>query len=469
MIENTFNALQKNKIFVNTSSIKDRKRKIFSIKNWVLNNRKKIKEAIWNDFKKPFEETDLTEIYPLITECNHSIKNLGKWTTKIRAKKTLALAATSGYIKYEPKGIALIISPWNYPFQLAIGPLISAIAAGNCVVIKPSEISKYTADLIEEMITELFPKNEIAVIKGGKETSTELLKLPFDHIFFTGSTEVGKIIMKAAAENLTSVTLELGGKSPIIIDETANLKMASEKIVWGKFLNSGQTCIAPDYILVDKKIRTNFVSNLISQIKIFYGKKIETIQENKSYASIINQHHHQRLKNIIDDAIEYNNKILHGNFHNNENNFISPTIILTENDKSDNNSKINTKEIFGPVLPIVEYNTLEEAIELVNSKTPPLSVYIFSKNKNNIEKISKFTQSGGVVINELMLQFTHPNLPFGGVRESGIGRSHGFAGFKEFSNERSYLKGGIINPIKLFYPPFSKSKRKLIDYLIRYF
>ncbi len=468
MIENTFKALKKNKILVNTSSVKDRKRKIFLIKKWVLDNRIKIKEAIWNDFKKPFEETDLTEIYPLISECNHSLKNLSKWTKKINVKRTLALAATSGYIKYEPKGIVLIISPWNYPFQLAIGPLISAVAAGNCAIIKPSEISGNTADLVEKMIIELFSPDEITVVKGDKEITKKLLELPFDHIFFTGSTEVGKIIMKTAAENLTSVTLELGGKSPIIIDETANLKTAAEKIVWGKFLNSGQTCIAPDYILINRKIRENFISNLIMQIEIFYGEKIGVIQENKSYASIINKHHHQRLKDIIDDAIEYNNKILHGNFHNNENNFISPTIILAENNKSDN-SKINTKEIFGPVLPVVEYNTLEEAIEWINSKTPPLSIYIFSRSNNNIERISKLTQSGGVVINELMLQFTHPNLPFGGVRESGIGRSHGFAGFKEFSNERSYLKGSIINPIKLFYPPFSKSKRKLLDYLIKYF
>jgi aldehyde dehydrogenase (NAD+) len=463
MIKNIFNDLHKNKILINTSSLSERKEKIKSIKNWIINNRPKIKKAIWNDFKKPFEETDLTEVYPLISECNHTIKHLSKWLKKKRVKKTLSLITTSGYIKYEAKGIVLIISPWNYPFQLAIGPLISAIAAGNCVVIKPSEISKNTSQLIEEMINNLFPQNEVAVIKGNADIAEKLLELPFDHIFFTGSTNVGKIVMKAASKNLTSVTLELGGKSPIIIDKTANLKMAAEKIVWGKFLNSGQTCIAPDYVLVNKKNRNEFTDFLVTYIQKLYGTK--DLQSNSDYANIISKQHHQRLLKMLDDSIQYNNRILLGEDSNNFENFIAPTLILSDKKKS----KINSEEIFGPILPIVEYDNLDEAITWINNKTPPLSIYIFSNSKINIEKIAKLTKSGGIVINEVMLQFTHPNLPFGGVRESGIGRSHGFAGFKEFSIERSYLKAGKINPLKLFYPPFNEQKRKLIDLLIKYF
>ncbi len=463
MIKNIFNDLHKNKILINTSSLSERKEKIKSIKNWIINNRPKIKKAIWNDFKKPFEETDLTEVYPLISECNHTIKHLSKWLKKKRVKKTLSLITTSGYIKYEAKGIVLIISPWNYPFQLAIGPLISAIAAGNCVVIKPSEISKNTSQLIEEMINNLFPQNEVAVIKGNADIAEKLLELPFDHIFFTGSTNVGKIVMKAASKNLTSVTLELGGKSPIIIDKTANLKMAAEKIVWGKFLNSGQTCIAPDYVLVNKKNRNEFTDFLVTYIQKLYGTK--DLQSNSDYANIISKQHHQRLLKMLDDSIQYNNRILLGEDSNNFENFIAPTLILSDKKKS----KINSEEIFGPILPIVEYDNLDEAITWINNKTPPLSIYIFSNSKINIEKIAKLTKSGGIVINEVMLQFAHPNLPFGGVRESGIGRSHGFAGFKEFSIERSYLKAGKINPLKLFYPPFNEQKRKLIDLLIKYF
>ena len=463
MINKIFEELKKNKIPVNTSSLSERRKKITAIKNWILNNREIIKEAIWNDFKKPYEETALTEVYPLISECNHAIKHLNKWLKKKRVRKTLSLVTTSGYIKYEPKGIVLIISPWNYPFQLAIGPLISAIAAGNCVIIKPSEISSDTSRLIEKMIKNLFPENEVTVITGNADVATKLLELPFDHIFFTGSTSVGKIIMKAASKNLTSVTLELGGKSPIIIDDTANLKMAAEKIVWGKFLNSGQTCIAPDYILVAKKIKKQFVEYLVMFIEKFYGGY--DLQNNSDFAHIINEKHYQSLLDKINNSIKYNSKIIYGTTSKNSNNFITPTIILSEQ----NDSKINQEEIFGPLLPIIEYDSLDEAIAWINSKTPPLSIYIFSSSKKNSEKIAQLTKSGGVVFNDVVLQFTHPNLPFGGVRESGIGRSHGFAGFKEFSIERSYFKAGKVNPIKLFYPPFNKQKRKLIDLLIKYF
>ncbi len=463
MINKIFKELQKNKISINTSSLSERKKKINAIKQWVLNNRQNIKEAIWNDFKKPYEETDLTEVYPVISECNHAIKHLNKWLKKKRVRKTLSLITTSGYVKYEPKGIVLIISPWNYPFQLAIGPLISAIAAGNCVIIKLSEISFNTSRLIEEMIKNLFPGNEVTVITGNADVATKLLELPFDHIFFTGSTSVGKIIMKAASKNLTSVTLELGGKSPIIIDDTANLKMAAEKIVWGKFLNSGQTCIAPDYVLVANKIKKQFVEYLVMFIEKFYGGN--DLQNNPDFAHIINEKHYQSLLDKINNSIKYNCKIIYGTTSENGNNFITPTVILSDQ----NDSQINQEEIFGPLLPIIEYNNLDEAIAWINSKTPPLSIYIFSSSKKKSEKIAQLTKSGGVVFNDVVLQFTHPNLPFGGVRESGIGRSHGFAGFKEFSIERSYFKAGKVNPIKLFYPPFNKQKRKLIDLLVKYF
>jgi len=441
---------------------KERINQLTKIHNWLLENRNRIKTVIHKDFNKPFEEIDLSEIYPIISEIKHAKKNLAKWVKAKIIKKTLALLSHSAYIRYEPKGIILIISPWNYPFQLAIGPVISAIAAGNSVIIKPSEISKNTSKLIEEMVSNLFNKHEVAVVQGGKEIVAELLELPFDHIFFTGSTSAGKIVAKGAANHLSSTTLELGGKSPLIIDKTANFDTAAEKIIWGKFLNKGQTCVAPDYILFDKSIREILVDKLIEQVKNIYGQL--KIEDNLHYAKIIDEQHHERLTFMIDEAISSGSKILYGGKFNRNNRFIEPTIILTNR----NECSLTEDEIFGPILPLVEYSNLNEAINWINERPVPLALYIFTKSKQVEQKIISSTQSGSVGINEVVLQYGHQNLPFGGVKESGIGRSHGFDGFKSFSNERSYIKSGKINFTKFIYPPFNNAKRKMINILIKY-
>jgi aldehyde dehydrogenase (NAD+) len=446
------------------TSAEERIKKLAKIHKWILANRDKIKSAIHKDFNKSFEETDLTEIYPVISEIKDAKKNIDRWIKATQVKRTLTLITHSASIKYEPKGIVLIISPWNYPFQLAVAPVISAIAAGNSVIIKPSEISVNTNKLIEDMMTDLFEPEEVAVVQGDKSIVSELLMLPFDHIFFTGSTEVGKIIAQAASINLTSFTLELGGKSPVIVDETADLSITAEKIIWGKFLNKGQTCIAPDYILVDKKIREKFTDHLVKKIKKFYGNNFNEVKSNTSFSKIINGHHHKRLVKMLNNSISNGSSILFGGKHDQESRFIEPTLILTKC----KNCNISEDEIFGPLLPIVEYDKLEEAIDWINDKDPPLAIYIFSKNKDAIHKISSSTQSGGVGINEVVLQFSHQNLPFGGVRNSGIGRSHGFAGFKTFSNERAYLVSGRINFLKMLYPPYTKRKRQIIDFLVKY-
>ncbi len=446
------------------TSANERIDKLDKIQNWILSNRERIKTAIYKDFKKPYEETDLTEIYPVLAEIKHAKKNLKKWMKEKYVGRTLVYIAHKAYIKYEAKGNALIISPWNYPFMLAIGPLISAIAAGNVVIIKPSELASNTSQLIEEMITELFDNKEIAVVQGDKNIVAKLMSMPFDHIFFTGNTDVGKIIAKSASENLTSFTLELGGKSPVIIDDSAELNLTAEKIVWGKFINKGQTCVAPDYILVDKKVRKSLVEKIIQLIKNIYGNNNSEINLNKDYARIINSYHQKRLTDLVENSTTNGNKILFGGNYDSEHNFIEPTIILN----NCKNCKIFEDEIFGPVLPIVEYNKIEEAIDLINKINIPLAIYIFSKNKKAIKKIVNLTQSGGVGINELVLQFSHPNLPFGGVRHSGIGRSHGFAGFKEFSNERSFIKGGKFNLLKIIYPPYVNKKQRLIDFFVKY-
>lgn len=463
-MENLFRLQSEQKFTLKNTSARERKEKLNKIYKWIFNNRENIKEAIYADFNKPYSETDLTEIYPVLSEIKHAQRDIAKWMKIKKAKRTFTLFTYSAYTKFEAKGMVLIISPWNYPFLLAIGPLVSAIAAGNTVIIKPSEISFNTTQLVDRMISELFPQSEVAVVQGDEKIATELLKLQFDHIFFTGSTNVGKIIAKSAAEHLTSLTLELGGKSPVIIDNTANLKSAVEKIIWGKFLNKGQTCVAPDYILIDKKIQIEFTDLLVKQIKSVFGNDTNTIKTNQNYPKIINNQHHTRLVEMLKNALSNDSKIIFGGNYDVKDRFIEPTIILTKC----KDCKICEEEIFGPLLPIIEYDEIDSAIDWVNRHNAPLALYIFSNNKKTIERITSKTESGGVGINEVVLQFTHPHLPFGGVKESGIGRTHGFFGFKEFSNERSYIKSGRINFMKLIYPPYTNFRKKIINIIVKY-
>lgn len=380
-------------------------------------------------------------------------------------RRIIALLSTKSWIQYEPRGVVLIIAPWNYPFELNVAPLISAITAGNCVIIKPSELAKHTSKLIVRMITELFPENEVAVFEGEKEVSIELLKHPFDHIFFTGSTAVGKKVMEAAAKNLSTVTLELGGKSPTIVDKSANLKDAAEKIIWSKFMNCGQTCIAPDYLLVHKSVSKQFSIHLKNSIQKFYVNSNTDSSTFKDYACIINKNHYNRLKNVLEETVKSGANIDIGGELNENAKFISPTIL--SNISTD--SKIMAEEIFGPILPIVEYEDTKEAIAFINKKPKPLALYIFCNDKITVDTILTNTSSGGVCINDAVIYFSQINLPFGGVNASGMGRAHGFHGFKTFSNEKAVLKQGRFSPLKLIYPPYTKRVQKIVDLMLKYF
>lgn len=380
-------------------------------------------------------------------------------------RRIITLLSTKSWIQYEPRGVVLIIAPWNYPFELNVAPLISAIAAGNCVIIKPSELAKHTSILIVRMITELFPENEVAVFEGEKEVSIELLKHPFDHIFFTGSTAVGKKVMEAAAKNLSTVTLELGGKSPTIVDKSANLKDAAEKIIWSKFMNCGQTCIAPDYLLVHKSVSKQFSIRLKNSIQKFYVNSNTDSSTFKDYACIINKNHYNRLKNVLEETVKSGANIDIGGELNENAKFISPTIL--SNISTD--SKIMAEEIFGPILPIVEYEDTKEAIAFINKKPKPLALYIFCNDKITVDTILTNTSSGGVCINDAVIYFSQINLPFGGVNASGMGRAHGFHGFKTFSNEKAVLKQGRFSPLKLIYPPYTKRVQKIVDLMLKYF
>jgi aldehyde dehydrogenase (NAD+) len=464
-IAQIFQKQQTNKPSIIQSTAAERISRLKRMETWIINNRQPIQEAVYTDFRKPKLEVESQEIFVTLTEIRFAIRKLKKWMRPTPVRRTLPLILTRSWIEHVPRGVVLIFSPWNFPFLLSIGPLISAIAAGNCVMLKPSEISIHTSRLVKKMIRELFPENEIAVICGGINVATELLKYSFDHIYFTGSTEVGKIVMTAAAKNLSSLTLELGGKSPAVVDDTANLGDAAKKIIWGKLINAGQKCVSPDYVLVQENIFSKFLELLKKNIANSYGEDEIQRAASLDLPRIIDDRHYQRLKNIISEAVASGFKIEIGGIPNNGDRFVPPTLLSGKH----SDVQLTREEIFGPVLPVIPFSNLAEAIDIINQKSKPLAVYIFSHDHKNIHKISKSTSSGGVCINEVTIQFIHPNLPFGGVRESGFGNAHGYFGFKTFSHERAFLKGSRWNPLKLLYPPYNGYKEKLTDILIKYF
>lgn len=448
------------------STFRERISRLKTISTWIKEHQQDIRNALQNDFGKPEAETDLSEIYPVTSEITHTIKNLEKWMSPKPVGKPLTMLGTSGKIYLEPKGRSLIIAPWNYPFNLAIGPLISALAAGCTAIIKPSELTPHTSNLLEEMTTALFDPSEVAVIQGEIETSQELLKLPFDHIFFTGSPAVGKIVMKAAAGHLTSVTLELGGKSPVIIDRNTDLKDAAGKILWGKFINSGQTCIAPDYILAHEEILSELMMELKVGIQKMYDSDYNGIEHSPDLSRIVNDKHFNRLTGYIADAEKLGAKIEFGGNYNPATRYIEPTILLEVHDSM----KVMQEEIFGPILPVKTYQKLEEAIDYINTGPKPLALYHFGNDKGNHEKVLQETSSGNVVINDCVLHYSHPNLPFGGVNNSGIGKAHGYFGFLEFSNQKGVLKQRVgMTNLTLLRPPYGLKAKQLISSLIKWF
>lgn len=462
LIEEKFNNLNSNRFNVGNSSASDRKKKLGLLHKTILKYRDDIRKAMLSDFGKHPSEVDMTEIYPITSEIKHVKSHLGEWMLTKKVRTPLALMGSSSFIKYESKGIVLIISPWNFPFNLTFCPLISAIAAGNTVILKPSEHTPHSSRLMKIIVEEVFQENEVSLIEGGIKTSTKLLSLPFNHIFFTGAPSIGKIVMKAAAEHLTSVTLELGGKSPTIIDKSADIDTAARRIAWGKFVNNGQVCIAPDYVLIHESLKSQFLKKIKEYIIQFYTK--DASQE-KSYSRIVNSKHYNRIKSLINDSLSKGAKLELGNNTIDKEDYISPTIISNV----DANSLLMTEEIFGPVLPVNTFMNIDEAISFVNSKEKPLALYIYSKNKANIKKVINNTRAGGGCINHNAVHFYNSHLPFGGSNNSGIGKGHGIEGFKSFSNARGILKQNIPNALEMLLPPYNDFKQKLIDLTIKWF
>ncbi len=446
---------QKN--FFNTNATKDvalRIKTLKKLKRILKESEEALYKGIYTDFKKSAFETYIAELALIYHELNSTIANLKNWSKKKRVKTNLANFPAKSYIIPEPLGTVLVIAAWNYPYQIALIPAISAIAAGNTVVIKPSEIPSNTSNILAKLINTNFDKKYLTVVEGGVKTTTELLQEKWDKIFFTGSTNVGKIIYQAAAKNLTPVTLELGGKSPTFVFNDCDLKLTAKRIIWAKFLNAGQTCIAPDYLLVEEQIKDKLLAALKEEIENTYTNTKE-VQEN--YIQIINDGHFQRLTNLIPE-----NKVYCGGEHNAKERIIQPTIL----DNISFEDQIMKDEIFGPILPVITFNNLDTAIKQVKGKDKPLSLYIYSKNRKVIKKILHEISFGGGAINESLVHMSNPNLPFGGVGASGMGNYHAKAGFDSFTHYKSILHKSFLFEPNVKYTPFTNLKMKILKFLL---
>lgn len=416
--------------------------------------------AMQQDFRKHEVEVLLSEVGVALSHIRFVKSRLKRWMEPRKLPVPLSLIGMRNYVYYEPKGCALIISPWNYPFNLTIIPLVYAISAGCTAIVKPSEFSAHTTVFIKEMLEELYEEREIKVVTGEGSTSGFLTTLPFDHIFFTGSPAIGKKVMAAAAKNLTSVTLELGGKSPAIIDASVNLKKSARNSVWGKYLNGGQTCIAPDYLIVEESIAEAYVTSLIRAITSFYGADV---QASESYPRIINDRHFDRIKALLDDAVSKGATIAHGGQLDRSDRFIAPTILtgVTED------MEVMQEEIFGPLWPVMTYNKLEEALAIINRRPKALSFYIQSNRRATIKRLLAETSSGGALVNEYLLGGGSASVPFGGVNNSGIGKSFGYHGFIEFTNERPVMERRFLD-LSMAYPPYNEKVKGLVKRIYRW-
>lgn len=422
----------------------------------ILNNEDAICEALHKDFKKSTFEVLISEIGVVISEIDLAIKNVSKWSKPRRVVPSMLNFPSTDYIYSEPYGTVLIIGPWNYPFQLTFAPLVAAIAAGNTVVLKPSELTSNTSQLVEAIITKIFNPSHVTVVQGGIPETTALLKQRWDYIFFTGSVPVGKIVAKAAAEYLTPVTLELGGKSPCIIDETVNLKLVARRVVWGKLMNAGQTCIAPDYIVLKPEIKEDFFKAYKSEVIKAYG---ENPKASEDYPRIINNRNFKRLEAMLQGV-----NIAVGGDINEEDCYISPTII----DEPSLDSEVMKDEIFGPILPVLTYETEEDIDSILSKYDKPLSFYVFSNNKPFYKRMIQKYSFGGGAINDTIIHFSNHRLPFGGVGESGIGAYHGRAGFDTFTHKKGVVKKGNWLDIPLRYAPY-KGKIKQLKTMLKLF
>lgn len=417
-----------------------------------------LEEALKKDLGKSAFESYATEIGFVLADIRYTIQNLQKWSAPKRVRTPLYLFPGKSKIQKEPYGSVLILGPYNYPVQLLAEPLIGAIAAGNCAVLKPSELTPHVSKAMYQIVHSTFKEEYIACVEGGVEVNQELLSQKFDYIFFTGSERVGRIVMKAAAENLTLVTLELGGKSPVIIEKTANIKEAARRIAWGKLMNAGQTCVAPDYVLVDESRKQQFLTEMKTAFSHLYGKEIK---KNPHFGRIVNERHMERLQKILEQDAKY---LFCGGEADALQRYIEPAILDLGKDQ---NAASMQEELFGPILPVLSYHKLEDAVRFVNKRAKPLALYLFTKKRSAERFVLERVSSGGVCVNDTISHLINPDLPFGGVGASGMGQYHGKYSFDTFTHEKSVFYKPADWNLPVCYPPFTKGKMNLVKFFLK--
>jgi aldehyde dehydrogenase (NAD+) len=441
-----------------SSTASERIARLKTLREAMMAERENLYAAFASDYRKSPIEVELSELLPVMDELRHAIGSIKRWMKPLRVWPTMTMIGTSAHVQYQPRGRVLIIAPWNYPLSLCIGPLVSAIAAGNTAIIKPSEMTPAVSAVLARIIKAVFPVDQVALFEGSLPTAQALLALPFDHIFFTGSPAVGKVVMAAAAKHLGSVTLELGGKSPTIVDQSAKLRSAAETLMWGKFLNNGQTCVAPDYVFVHESVKAAFIGHCKAVLAERYGDTAMAQKQNPDLTRVVNRRHTERVAALLNDAMARGAQLHSGGEVDLDQCYIAPTLL----DNVAPGSSILQEEIFGPLLPIASYGDIDQVIGAINAGHKPLALYIFSEDNATIKRVLERTSSGGACVNHCVAHFAHGNLPFGGVNNSGIGSAHGVYGFKAFSHERAVLRHGFYMSIKMFFPPYTAMRQKLM-------
>jgi aldehyde dehydrogenase (NAD+) len=457
-METTFEAQRATALRWRESTAEERIARIERLRDAMLASREAFYEAFARDYAKPPAEVEATELLPVVDEMRLVIRKLRKWMRPKHVHAAITMLGTWAAIQYQPRGRVLIIAPWNYPLSLCFGPLVTALAAGNTVILKPSEMTPAVSALLIRVVESVFPADEVAVFEGGPEISTRLLALPFDHIFFTGSTRVGRLVMEAAAKHMASVTLELGGKSPTIVTDGADLRVAADTLAWGKLINAGQTCIAPDHVYVHESVKGAFMGELTAAIGRLYGDDAARRKASPDYTRIVNTQHANRLAGLLEDAKARGATVSAGGDVDPSSRYVEPTLL--EGVPAD--AHIMQEEIFGPLLPVIAYSDIDRVIAEINARPKPLALYVYGRDRARVDHILRNTSSGGACVNHCVLQFAHGGLPFGGVNHSGIGSAHGFFGFRAFSHERAVLTSRTPALSRLFFPPFTPGRLKLI-------
>ncbi|MBN8470214.1 aldehyde dehydrogenase family protein [Corallococcus exiguus] len=456
-LQAVFDRLQARRWELAKTGPKERLARLEKLKALLLERREELADALHEDFRKPPAEVEATEILPVLLELAHVQKHLKAWMKPRKVGAPLLLAGTKSEVHPEPNGVVLILAPWNYPFHLLVSPLVAAVAAGNAVLCKPSEKTPGTARFLAQLLRDVFPQDEVALVEGGAEVGEALLRLPFDHFFFTGGPRVGRRVMEAAARHLAGVTLELGGKSPVIVDASADVDAAAERIVWGKFLNAGQTCIAPDHVWVHASKEEALLTSMKSALERFYGKSEEARRATPDFCRMVDDGAFKRVCRLLDESVAGGARVVAGGGVHAETRYIAPTVLADVTPES----AVMDEEIFGPLLPVLRFESLDEVVTQVRAGGKPLAMYVFSHEEATVERLLKETSAGGTVVNNVVLHNVNPHLPFGGIGQSGLGAYHGEAGFKAFSHERAVVRQGRTAFTNLFFPPYRGKAQRL--------